>query len=318
MRKLNLYIGFTIMLSSQLINAQDIFKQHGFDKKPLTLSNGHYNEFFNNDEVVQIGSVLLNTQTNQIIAFVDEDTTKALYLAELSSRWLSPDPIAAKYPQVSPYVYCINNPIIFIDPDGKEIKYIVRNIDGKATQTLSYRSGNFWHADGSRYNPGQESLGVNLYKTLAAYRKIKSSGDKVLIGQLKTLETSEKIHYVEDGTVSRVRSYEKGKTVSEEKEMQKNGTPLGSQTVLDFSKEAKDEFKKSTGIADNDFTIVTHEMQHQYDLDQGKAADDQEVNSAKDPSEIRAVNNENRARKIDKLDKRTTYGGEEIDPNKLK
>lgn len=120
MRKLSFYLVFILILSSQVINAQDIFKQHGFDKKPLTLSNGHYNEFFNNDKIVQIGTILLNTQTNQIIAFVDEDTTRALYLADLSSRWLSPDPLAAKYPQVSPYVFCSNNPINIVDLDGRE------------------------------------------------------------------------------------------------------------------------------------------------------------------------------------------------------
>jgi len=58
-------------------------------------------------------------------------------------------------------------------------------------------------------------------------------------------------------------------------------------------------------------------MQHSYDLDQGQDADDQDQNTAKDPSEIRAVNTENRARKIEGLKKRTTYGGEKIDPTKL-
>lgn len=120
MRKLILCLGLALALGSNLTNAQDIFKKHGFDKEPLTLSNGRYNEFFNNEEIVQIGTVLLNTKSNQLIAFVEEDTAKESYLAELSSRWLSIDPLAAKYPQVSPYVYANNNPIFFVDPDGRE------------------------------------------------------------------------------------------------------------------------------------------------------------------------------------------------------
>jgi hypothetical protein len=118
MRRLSLFTGIMLIACFQSSLAQDIFKQHGFDKKPLTLSDGSYNEFFNNDEVVQIGTVLLNTKTNKVVAFVEEDTVKTSYLAEFSSRWLSIDPLAAKYPQFSPYVYVENNPIKMIDPNG--------------------------------------------------------------------------------------------------------------------------------------------------------------------------------------------------------
>jgi RHS repeat-associated protein len=36
-------------------------------------------------------------------------------------RWLSLDPLAAKYPTLSPYNFVGNSPLMFIDPDGKRI-----------------------------------------------------------------------------------------------------------------------------------------------------------------------------------------------------
>ena len=37
------------------------------------------------------------------------------------SVWLSVDPMSDKYPNMSPYVYCADNPVKLVDPDGEEI-----------------------------------------------------------------------------------------------------------------------------------------------------------------------------------------------------
>ena len=37
------------------------------------------------------------------------------------SIWLSVDPLSDKYPNLTPYAYCANNPIILVDPDGRVI-----------------------------------------------------------------------------------------------------------------------------------------------------------------------------------------------------
>ncbi len=37
------------------------------------------------------------------------------------SIWLSVDPMTDKYPNLSPYVYCADNPVRIFDPDGEEI-----------------------------------------------------------------------------------------------------------------------------------------------------------------------------------------------------
>src|SRR5690554_6488786 len=38
-------------------------------------------------------------------------------------RWLSIEPLASKYPDLSPYNFVANSPIIFIDPDGEKIEF---------------------------------------------------------------------------------------------------------------------------------------------------------------------------------------------------
>ena len=43
------------------------------------------------------------------------------YYSSDLSVWLSVDPMAAKYPSLSPYTYCANNPVRVVDPDGETI-----------------------------------------------------------------------------------------------------------------------------------------------------------------------------------------------------
>ena len=45
---------------------------------------------------------------------------------ELMTMWLSVDPMADKYPGISPYAYCAWNPVKLVDPDGMEnVIYLV-------------------------------------------------------------------------------------------------------------------------------------------------------------------------------------------------
>jgi RHS repeat-associated protein len=43
------------------------------------------------------------------------------YYSSDLSIWLSVDPMSDKYPSLSPYVYCANNPVKLVDPNGEEI-----------------------------------------------------------------------------------------------------------------------------------------------------------------------------------------------------
>ena len=234
------------------------------------------------------------------------------YDPRLGRRW-NIEPLIKKYPYLSGYVALNDNPINVIDPDGKEIIFIVRNTDGSLKEKLKYSKGNFWHSNGTRYNPGKESLSPTLFKVLTAYRQILKSNDNVLQDQLNSLETSKEKHFIQqvpDGQGSSVQGYNSTVVPA--------GQPSGSNTGFDFSNNASKEFESSENIPNTPFTTVVHEMRHQYDHQIGNTGDNADYPSATDPAEIRAVNNENRARKIEKSKERKTYGGEKIDPKKLK
>jgi len=46
----------------------------------------------------------------------------ARYYDATLSIWLSVDPLSDKYPSMSAYMYCAGNPVMLVDPDGREIE----------------------------------------------------------------------------------------------------------------------------------------------------------------------------------------------------
>ena len=56
----------------------------------------------------------------------------ARYMDPKISMWLGVDPLMEKYPNVTGYCYTMDNPIKFIDPNGKET-YVIKNKTGTYT-----------------------------------------------------------------------------------------------------------------------------------------------------------------------------------------
>jgi hypothetical protein len=112
-------LAITMLITNFLV-AQNPFAKLGYTKvKVATMSKGRYNEFFDTDTLMQIGTTIINTNTGKIHSFVSkDDTTNIMPEPQISSTWTSPDPLAEKYWSISPYAYCAGNPIRYTDPTG--------------------------------------------------------------------------------------------------------------------------------------------------------------------------------------------------------
>ena len=136
------------------------------------------------------------------------------YSSELSV-WLSVDPQAAKYPSLSPYTYCANNPVRVVDPDGEEnmyaFHYAQRYLLNKVGSVKDIERDS-WYG----YNQGQHSTLTKQIPTKEScygviWHAYMNSGDKI---------TS----YLQTGFSGKNNSFE-GRTKSETWFKQGNDTP---------------------------------------------------------------------------------------------
>ena len=107
------------------------------------------------------------------------------YDSDLMTGWLSVDPMADKYPSLSPYAYCAWNPVKLVDPDGESPRIYVET------------SGLFGHAFvtiGSGKNTIVYTYGryAELGKDKSSSRGTTPTGEGVLI----KLEGEEAMQYI--------------------------------------------------------------------------------------------------------------------------
>ncbi len=124
---------------------------------------------------------------------------EARYYNPSVSRWLSVDPLAEKYTSFSPYNFTLDNPIMFVDPNSREIKISFRTgflgIFGKKV-TLTYDSNNQqWIGQNGKSYTGKSSKFAN--KVLA---DLKKNQENILGNEIVTNLAGDKLdHFIKKG-----------------------------------------------------------------------------------------------------------------------
>ena len=95
------------------------------------------------------------------------------YYSSDLSIWLSVDPMSGKYPSLSPYVYCANNPVMLVDPNGKD--WFENELTGDVYYNRDYRKGDEKSLEGK----GWKWMGSNNMFDKSDNDAINSNLDKV-------------------------------------------------------------------------------------------------------------------------------------------
>ncbi|BES61850.1 M91 family zinc metallopeptidase [Dysgonomonas capnocytophagoides] len=147
MRK-NLLTLFILLFSIYIYSQnENPFKQFGYDVLVASSSKGEFNEFHDQTDIVEIGSVLFNTKAHEIVKILDKDET-TINISSATAA-MSIDPLCEKYYWISPYAYVANNPLKYIDPDGRDILIYYR--EGQKLMGWSFTGSNAKNAPNNKY-----------------------------------------------------------------------------------------------------------------------------------------------------------------------
>jgi len=179
-----IFLTLLILLPANLVlhsQNENPFAKYGYDVLTATSSKGEFTEFHDQTDIVEIGSVLFNRHTNEIVKVLDKSETTI----DISSATaaMSIDPLCEKYYWISPYAYCANNPIKFIDPTGMFYDDYYSSTNGKYLGNDGGMPGTMRLIDDKKYaeikNNGEIGLKGRMDKLQATGKEITIDNSKI-------------------------------------------------------------------------------------------------------------------------------------------
>ena len=164
---------------------------------------------------------------------------------ELMTMWLSVDPLADKYPSISPYAYCAWNPIRLVDPYGAEIWVI-----GSDGNKYHYKEGKLYNKDGSAYE-GDDVFANRVMNDLNTLK------EKGMREQVESLEGSPKEHTI-------ISTKQRNETKPYNNDDIANGK--GCNTTIRYNP----NLEKDEGWERPPLVGLAHEIQHAFEMDAGE------------------------------------------------
>ena len=207
------------------------------------------------------------------------------YYSSDLSIWLSVDPMSDKYPSLSPYTYCANNPIKLVDPNGEEI-WIV----GENGNKYKYSKGELYTKEGELYKPESGSFLSDARNAIKTLQSTKTGNG--LISAFEGPDNKDVfIESSSNSTCDKLTTDVSGNFVSQTILWNSEGTQL----------------ETTAGLGKSSITDLGHEFSHVYDNAKNiKGLNDLYIRGGT-RSEWRAVYKENLIRKELGLPYRSGY-----------
>lgn len=200
---------------------------------------------------------MYDTRLRRVAYLLPPDSLIGHAKADITSRWISPDPLAEKFMYSTPYAFADNNPIRYNDPDGREFTEAAQKlVDGynrEIQSRIDHNNGQIAKLQGKLGGGGLSDKQVARLNKQIGGLQSSTSGYQEIQGEISTLSNSTQMYDI--------------KTTSDNSSaMGVGNTEQGGETTFNFKTGVVEMSVPSSG----GFGLLSHELKHAYQFETGE------------------------------------------------